>query len=72
VSLACASGEKASTKLTVVRGGAPPNPNQGPRTGGGEMAASLGGKLALYGGLGGIVVGLGIWLMLGLRRRTSV
>lgn len=72
VNLSCASGQKASTKLDVIGGGAPPNPNHGPRTGGGQMAAGMGGKLTLYGGLGAIALGLGLWLVLGVRRRTTV
>jgi hypothetical protein len=72
VNLTCANGEKASNKLTVIGGGAPPNTNQGPHTGGGEMAAELGGKLTLYGGLAAITVGLGLWLVRGVRRRNSV
>jgi hypothetical protein len=72
VNLSCASGQKASTELDVIGGGAPPNPNHGPHTGGGQMAAGMGGKVTLYGGLGAIALGLGLWLVLGVRRRTTV
>jgi hypothetical protein len=71
VSLECASGQQSSAKLTVINGGRP-NPNHGPHTGGGEMAASTGGRLALLGGLGALVAGVGLWLLSGLRRRTPV
>jgi hypothetical protein len=36
------------------------------------MAAGLAGKLTLYGGLAAVVVGLGSWLLIGLRRRNAV
>jgi hypothetical protein len=71
VDLSCASGQLSSAKLTVLNGGKP-NPSHGPQTGGGEMAASLTGKMTLYGGLGVIVLGLGTWLLIGMRRRPSV
>jgi hypothetical protein len=36
------------------------------------MAAGMGAKLTLFGGIGAIALGLGLWLVLGLRRRTTV
>lgn len=71
VNLECASGQKSTAKLSVINGGHP-NPHVGPQTGGGEMAASLGGSLVLYGGLAAVVAGLGLWIMSMVRRRTSV
>jgi hypothetical protein len=71
VDLSCASGQLSSAKLTVLDGGKPNN-SRGPHTGGGEMAASLTGKVTLYGGLGVLVLGLGSWLLLGVRRRHAV
>jgi len=72
VNLSCASGQQSTAKLTVLGGGAAPNNNNGPHTGGGQMAAGLAGKLTLYGGLAAVVVGLGSWLLIGLRRRNAV
>jgi hypothetical protein len=70
VSLSCASGGRSSAKLTVLNG-KHPNPHHGPNTGGGEMGSTAPAHLALLGGLGTLVVGLGIWLITALRRRTS-
>ncbi len=77
VFLSCASGGNSSAKLTVLNGARPnpnPNPNQnhGPDTGGGEMGSTSPAHLALFGGLGTIVAGLGIWLVMALRRRSSI
>jgi hypothetical protein len=71
VSLSCASGGRSSAQLTVLDG-SHPNPHHGPDTGGGEMGSTTAAHLALMGGLGTLVAGIGIWLMTALRRRTSV
>jgi hypothetical protein len=77
VTLSCSNGHNASTSLQVVgRGGATttppsPNPTVGPQTGGGEMAANMGGKLLFYGGILAVVVGLALWLGLGVWRRAA-
>lgn len=71
VRLSCASGQTSSATLTVIGSGRP-HPHVGPHTGGGEMAASTGARLALFGGLGAIVAGLGFWGMSLFRRRTAV
>ena len=71
VRLSCASGQTSSAALTVL-GGVGPNPHVGPRTGGGEMASTAGAGLALFGGLGAIAAGLGIWVLSLFRRRAAV
>jgi hypothetical protein len=71
VSLSCASGGRSTARLTVLNG-AYPNPNHGPDTGGGEMGSMSGAHLVLAGGLGTLVTGLGIWLVMALRRRAPV
>ena len=71
VSLRCASGERSSATLTVLGAHTTPNVHHGPNTGGGEMAASAGAKLALGGGLLAIIAGVGLWLASMSRRRTS-
>ncbi len=70
VDLSCASGQQSSAKLTVLSSGKP-NKSYGPHTGGGEMAATLIGRITLYGGLGLLAVGLATWLLLGARRRNT-
>lgn len=70
VSLSCASGQSSSANLTVI--GSRVNPTHGPHTGGGEMAASTGGRLTLLGGLGALVAGVGIWVLSAIRRRSPV
>jgi hypothetical protein len=72
VSLQCASGQRSSAELTVLNGHGKPNVHHGPDTGGGEMAASTGAKLALGGGLLAIVAGVGLWLVSMSRRRASM
>jgi hypothetical protein len=69
VNLACASGGRSTSQLTVLNG-AHPNPHHGPDTGGGEMGSMTAAHLALAGGLGTIVVGIGIWIAMALRRRA--
>jgi hypothetical protein len=70
VRLACASGQTSTARLTVINETQTPNPQIGPATGGGEMAAS-GARLVLFGGLGAILVGLGCWAVVLFRRRTA-
>lgn len=69
VNLACASGQRSTAQLAVIDGSAPDHGN-GPHTGGGEMAQSASGRVALAGGLGAIGIGILLWLMAGLRRRS--
>lgn len=71
VSLVCASGGRSSSQLTVLNG-AHPNPHHGPDTGGGQMGSMSAAHLALAGGIGAIVAGLGIWLLVAFRRSTPV
>ena len=72
VDLRCASGQRSSAELTVLNSHGRPNGHHGPDTGGGEMAASTGSKLALGGGLLAIIAGAGLWLASMSRRRTSM
>lgn len=71
VSLSCASGGRSSATLTVL-GRNQPNPRHGPATGGGEMSSMTGAHVALAGGLGTLLAGVGIVIMTGLRRRAAV
>lgn len=73
VNLSCASGQTAASKFSVIRPTSPPhtvNPNLGPATGGGEMAASSGARIAIFGGLGAVVLGIVVWIVSALRRPT--
>jgi hypothetical protein len=72
VNLSCASGQTATSKFAVIHRSAPPhtlNPTFGPATGGGEMATSTGARIAVFGGLGAVVVGLAVWILSTVRRR---
>ena len=60
VDLRCASGQRSSAELTVLDSHDRPDRHHGPDTGGGEMAASTGPKLALGGGLLAIIAGVGL------------
>jgi hypothetical protein len=75
VNLSCASGQTTTSKFSVIRPTSPPNtvnPNLGPATGGGEMAASGGARIAIFGGLGAVVLGIGVWIVSAVRRRTTI
>ena len=48
------------------------NPNVGPATGGGEMAASAGARIAIFGGLGAVALGIGVWIVSAVRRRSTI
>jgi hypothetical protein len=73
--LSCASGQVATNKFSVLNGSqsATPNPNPtiGPATGGGDMSATAGARLAMYGGLGAVGVGLLVWIVSAVRRRSA-
>ena len=73
VGLTCASGQVATSNLTVRHGtSSTPNPFVGPATGGGEMSASAGARLAVFGGIGAIVLGIGVWVVSAARRRSTL
>jgi hypothetical protein len=48
------------------------NPNVGPATGGGEMAASAGARIAIFGGLGAVALGICVWIVSAVRRRSTI
>ena len=75
VDLSCASGQTANSTFSVIRPTAPPhtvNPNLGPATGGGEMAASGAARIAIFGGLGAVALGIGVWIVSAVRRRPTI
>lgn len=75
VNLSCASGQSVTSKFTVIHRSSPPhtvNPTFGPATGGGEMAASNGARIAIFGGLGAVAVGLAVWIVSAVRRRPTI
>jgi hypothetical protein len=75
VNLSCASGQTATSKFSVIRPTTPPhtvNPTVGPATGGGEMAASAGARIALFGGLGAVALGIVVWIVSAVRRRPPI
>jgi len=73
--LSCASGQVATNKFSVLNGSQPatqnPNPTIGPATGGGDMSATAGARLAMYGGLGAVGLGLLVWIFSAVRRRSA-
>jgi len=71
VYLRCASGGSSTAKLTVLNG-AKPNPHHGPETGGGEMGSMTSAHLALVGGVGTLASGVGIMILMAVRRRSAV
>src|SRR5215475_2175160 len=81
VRLVCADGQVANSSLDVTNGGATvpptpaehvtPNTNVGPATGGGELAASNGARLAAYGGIGAVVIGVVLWITAVRLRRSG-
>jgi hypothetical protein len=75
VNLSCASGQTTTSNFSVIRPTSPPqtvNPNVGPATGGGEMAASGGARIAIFGGLGAVALGIGVWIVSAVRRRPTI
>jgi hypothetical protein len=75
VSLSCASGQTTTSKFSVVDHLTPPrtvNPHLGPATGGGGMAASGGARIAIFGGLGAVALGIGVWIVSAVRRRPTI
>jgi hypothetical protein len=74
VSLTCADGTTTTNTLTVERNtpAFTPIPNIGPATGGGEMAASTGARIAAYGGLAAIGIGVVVWIAVARRRRRTL
>ena len=75
VTLSCASGQTTTSNFSVIRPTSPPhtvNPNVGPATGGGEMAASDGARIAMFGGLGAVVLGVVVWIVSAVRRRPTI
>jgi hypothetical protein len=74
VNLSCASGQTAASTFSVTRPTSPDtvNPNLGPATGGGEMAASSGARIAIFGGFGAVALGIGVWLVSAVRRRPTI
>jgi hypothetical protein len=74
VSLTCADGTTTTNTLTVERNtpAFTPIPNIGPATGGGEMAASTGARIAAYGGIGAIGIGIVVWIAVVRRRRRTL
>jgi hypothetical protein len=75
VNLSCASGQTTTSTFSVIRPTSPPhtaNPNLGPATGGGEMAASAGARIAIFGGLGAVVLGVVVWIVSAVRRRPTI
>jgi hypothetical protein len=81
VRLVCADGQVANSSLDVTNGGATapaisaetvtPNTHVGPATGGGEMAASSGARLAAYGGVGAVAIGVVLWITAVRLRRSG-
>jgi hypothetical protein len=74
VSLTCADGNVAHSKLTVLSH-APlitPNPQIGPATGGGEMSASTMARLGIMAGIVTIIAGISFWIASARRRRSSI
>jgi hypothetical protein len=75
VDLSCASGQTSTSNFAVVHRAVPANtlnPTFGPATGGGEMAASTGARIAIFGGLGAVVVGIAVWIVSSVRRRPTI
>jgi hypothetical protein len=75
VDLSCASGQTATSNFAVIHRATPANtlnPTFGPATGGGEMAASTGARIAIFGGLGAVVVGIAVWIVSAVRRRPTI
>jgi len=74
VSLTCADGSTTTNTFTVERGtpAFTQMPNVGPATGGGEMAASTGARIAAFGGIGAIAIGIGVWIATARRRRRTL
>jgi hypothetical protein len=73
VSLRCASGQVATSKLSVRNSASnTANPSVGPATGGGEMSASAGARLAVIGGSAAIGLGICVWVVSAARRRSTL